>query len=372
MTTISHANARSTSLNGVCPYFTMFPLAFPLNVLTRARSQRHWVLDPFSGRGTTALASRVRGLPSCSVDSNPVASALSQAKLIAPRPSAILRAVHSMLEEVRVPKDVPDGPFWRLAFNSELLVTLCRLREALLANSTSASRIAARAILLGALHGPRTKGMPSYCSNQSPRTYAPKPTYAVRYWRKHKQKPPRVELFELITRRAERYYGPQLPVTEGAAFCADSRQQATFARLARIAKFHWIITSPPYYGMRTYMPDQWLRLWFLGGPEEVGYSQPRQLSHLSPSAFAAELRTVWQQARTVASDSARLVIRFGGINDRLAEPSAILRQSLCNTGWRIRTIRSAGFSSKGKRQALHFMNDALPPKEEYDLWAEAW
>ncbi len=25
-----------------------------------------------------------------------------------------------------------------------------------------------------------------------------------------------------------------------------------------------IITSLPYYSMRTYLPDQWIRLWFLG------------------------------------------------------------------------------------------------------------
>lgn len=28
-------------------------------------------------------------------------------------------------------------------------------------------------------------------------------------------------------------------------------------------------TSPTYYGMRTYVKDLWLRMWFLGGAEEV-------------------------------------------------------------------------------------------------------
>lgn len=41
--------------------------------------------------------------------------------------------------------------------------------------------------------------------------------------------------------------------------------------------------SPPYYGMRTYLPDQWLRLWFLGGPDYVEH----QLKHSGAVSFAA-------------------------------------------------------------------------------------
>ena len=41
-------------LNAVCPYFTMFPLEFPLRILAEAQAD-HWVLDPFCGRGTTLL-----------------------------------------------------------------------------------------------------------------------------------------------------------------------------------------------------------------------------------------------------------------------------------------------------------------------------
>jgi hypothetical protein len=46
----------ATALNAVCPYYTMFPLEFPLGVLTRRSRPKQWVLDPFCGRGTTLLA----------------------------------------------------------------------------------------------------------------------------------------------------------------------------------------------------------------------------------------------------------------------------------------------------------------------------
>ena len=46
----------STALNGICPYFTMFPLEFPLGVLLRHAKRGEAVLDPFAGRGTTLYA----------------------------------------------------------------------------------------------------------------------------------------------------------------------------------------------------------------------------------------------------------------------------------------------------------------------------
>src|SRR5882757_1727142 len=75
-------------LNAICPYFTMFPLWFPFKILHRA-SSRDIVYDPFCGRGTTNYAARLLGMPSYGVDSNPVAHAIAQAKLITVNPGAI-------------------------------------------------------------------------------------------------------------------------------------------------------------------------------------------------------------------------------------------------------------------------------------------
>ena len=70
----------------------------------------------------------------------------------------------------------------------------------------------------------------------------------------------------------------------------------------------------------------------------------------------------------VCHDNARLVIRFGGINDRRVSPLTLVQQSLNNTGWEITKIESAGFSTSGRRQALH-MGPNKHPIEEHDIWA---
>src|SRR5215471_21669162 len=98
-------DTKRTALNGICPYFTMFPLDFPYFILSNRAFSGEWVIDPFCGRGTTNYASRLLGLPSIGIDSSPVAVALSQAKLANTSPRLIKQAALRTLDEVITPHD---------------------------------------------------------------------------------------------------------------------------------------------------------------------------------------------------------------------------------------------------------------------------
>ena len=354
------------ALNAVCPYFTMFPVSFPLDVLRRQANAGEWVLDPFSGRGTTNYAARQLGLPSIGVDSNPVAAALTAAKLANTTSDAVIRAAEQILRK-REEVEIPRGEFWRRCYRKSVLEDVCRLRETLLASCTSEARKGLRGVLLGALHGPMRKHGSSYLSNQCPRTYAPKPRYAVRYWSERGLVAPRVDVLGLISERARRFFSNERPAT-GIAIRGDSRTAGPFSRLESDA-VSWVITSPPYYGLRTYIPDQWIRYWFVGGPSEVAYSVRGQLDHGSPEAFADDLALVWENTSRVCRNGARLVIRFGGISDRDADPLTILRRSINKSPWRLQTVVSAGTATRGKRQADHFLQIRSRPQQEFDAWA---
>lgn len=360
---------ENTALNGICPYFTMFPLDFPLSVLEGRARPGEWVLDPFCGRGTTNYAGRLLGLPSIGIDSSPVAVALSQAKLANTNPNEILSAVYGILDAVEIPTDVPVGEFWSLAFHHDVLEMICRLREGLLQNCETDARKALRAIILGALHGPRGKKTQSYFSNQCLRTYAPKPRYAVNYWRKHGLHPQWVDVLSIIETRAKRYYGNEETHAMGKIIQGDSRDLTVFKQLRE--KVRWVITSPPYYGVRTYLPDQWLRLWFLGGPPQVTYSNENQLDHNSVDSFINQLRQVWQNAGHVCLDDAWLVVRFGAISDRNIDYQKLIECSLGNTGWEIKATQSAGSALDGRRQAHSFSNPSQSASEELDI-AAVW
>jgi hypothetical protein len=341
----------------------MFPLDFPLRLLRKSR-KGEWVLDPFSGRGTTNFAARVRGLPTVGVDSSPVAAAITAAKLSKAKPQTVIALAREILK-TDSDTEVPNGEFWEWAYHRETLKDICKLRLGLLERKGQAANLL-RAFLLGRLHGPVTKGLPSYFSNQMPRTYASKPNYAVKFWKDRSLKPLKVDVLEMIRRKIP-YYVDDIPdAVEGQAVCGDSRT-VDFSNFAE--PFSWVITSPPYYGMRTYVPDQWLRNWFLGGSDNVAYEYSNQLQHIRPDIFAQELSSVWRAAAKASAIGAKLRIRFGGIPERNADPNEILRSSLQDLPWKITRIVPAGIPQSGRRQANNFLKDAKKPIEEFDLFA---
>lgn len=356
----------SEALNAICPYYTMFPLSFPMRVIGRRRPPSGWIADPFCGRGTTNLAARLVGLPTYGIDSSPIAVAIALAKMCSTTMDQVLRAAARILDAKEEPADVPSGDFWSLMYRPAVLRDICRLREAFLNDCRSDARKMLRAIIMGALHGPSTKQTPSHLSNQSPRTYAPKPNYAVRYWRERDLHPPDVNIYDVIRIRARRYLAECPSPVPGTVRLGDSRCPEDYPD----EKVGLVITSPPYYGMRTYIPDQWLRSWFLGGPSQVDYRPTtRELAHSSPDTFANNLRSVWTALATRTTPDARLVVRFGGINDRNVNPVDIMKESLRESGWRLATVLNAGDADHGRRQARQFLQNRSRPKVEHDFYA---
>jgi hypothetical protein len=352
-------------LNAVCPYYTMFPLQFPWDVLREA-SPGDWVLDPFCGRGTTLFAARLRGLGAVGMDVNPVAVALATAKLKSTTPEAVAGLCERLLGAVGHPREIPAGEFWELAYHETTLQQVCLLRERLKEAACDAASSLLRAVVLGVLHGPRRKGLPSYLSNQMPRTYASKPDYAVRFWRERAMKPLEVDVLDVVARRARYTLAALPPPVPGYVRLGDA--VAEVSHLGR--RFRWVITSPPYYGMRTYLPDQWLRSWFLGGPAAVTYGVPGQLQHTGVDAFVGGLAEVWRATARRCEDGARLVVRFGALPSLKVDPGELIRRSLdeSGAGWHLDGLTPAGSAPTWSRQAAQF-SDPGRYVEEVDCYA---
>ena len=352
-------------LNALCPYFTMFPLDFPARHLAQARPGE-WVLDPFCGRGTTNFAARLRGLPTVGIDASPVAVAIARTKLVHVTPDEIIAEAERILVGPE-PEDVPEGPFWRLAFHPRTLADLCRLREALLRACDSPARVALRGLILGILHGPRTKRAPSYLSNQMPRTYATKPEPAVRFWTRRGMAPPEVDVLNVIARRARYSFAALPPPVPGEIRLADSREPGAIPAVE--GGYRWVITSPPYFGMRSYQPDQWLRLWFLGGEPTVRYIHAGQVSHLQRE-YQRDLAAVWRNVADRCRPGARLIVRFGCLPTLPCDPHQVLEETLALSAapWHIVAVTGAGVPPRHRRQAAQF-EQTRPAIEEIDLVA---
>jgi hypothetical protein len=357
-------SATAPRLNAICPYFTMFPYSFPERVLAGFDRPPRLVLDPFCGRGTTNIAARAHGYATVGVDSNLLAIALTAAKLVDTNPDRIMDELRE-LERHPAEADTPASDFWHWAFAPGTLRRLSSLRAKLTLPTDNPERIALRALIAGALHGPVNKGRPSYLSNQAPRTFAPKPGYALKFWRRRDLPPREVDLADVIGRRATWYYSTPLPNVKSATVLGDARNLAADWPHESVDA---IITSPPYWQMRTYRPDQWLRLWFLGGPDDVEYSDAAILGSGNARFFAEELKTVWRQTASVSSDNAVMVVRFGAIPSAQVDAEELFRSSLAGSGWTIVDTTNAGDPRKGKRQSEHFGSRNSRPVEEIDFY----
>jgi DNA methylase len=354
-------------LNAICPYFTMFPLWFPFKIL-RAAKESDIVYDPFCGRGTTNYAARLFGIASYGVDSNPVAHAIAQAKLVSVKPEAIQALCATILQNQPATR-IPEGEFWEWAYHSNTLSQICCIREYFQAKvMLDKVDIAFRAVMLGILHGPRMKTQASYLSNQMPRTFSTKPDYSVKFWKKHSLRPFLLDVATLVKRKAHYVFTEQVPKkTSGQIVLGDSRSISQVSN----KKFDWIITSPPYYGMATYEQDQWLRNWFLGGLEKVVYVSNGQIKHWSEAGFIKDLSKVWANTAKKSKPGAKMIIRFGALPSKAEKsPSELIKESLlmADCGWKIKTIHSAGKPIEAKRQANQFKNATAGYIEEIDVY----
>lgn len=354
---VALAYRKENALNAICPYFTMFPLEYPNKVLKRHRNEGPVVLDPFCGRGTTLFSARRFGFASWGIDSSPVAVAIAKAKLASCDLETPLELAEQLMSESE-PAEIPETPFFRSAYHKATLRDICALREGLLGleAETDASAIL-RAAALGCLHGPLPKHIENagYFSNQMPRTYASKPDYAVRFWKQRNLKAPKIDVLQVLRRKIERLVGldQESPCPISHVLFGDAQSEDLFQSVSTAPSI--VITSPPYYGMRTYVQDQWLRNWFLGGPDSTDYSAGPQLDHGGQQSFAASLGKVWRNIanRAASSESLHMYVRFGIIPSASVDAKRLFRASLEESGapWRLVSTRAAESADAGKRQA---------------------
>ena len=351
-------------LHTLCPYFTMFPLDFPFHTLAFA-SQDDWVLDPFCGRGTTNYAARLHGLSSVGIDSSPVAAAISAAKFVDTTPADIIELCKTILNNDQEPDYLPKGRFWDLCFHSDTLRDICKLREIMQECTTDTARAYEHSCWGFYAHH---ENQPSYLSNQMPRTYCCKPGYSVRYWERHGLFPKKIDVLDVVSRKAEYSFGTLPARTRGGIIRGDSR--TTLPSISGDG-FNWVITSPPYYQMKTYVQDQWLRNWFLGGEDTVNYTIKGQLKHSNRRDFARDLAAVWKNITEACAPGARMVVRLGALPSSACNPSEILQESIdhADCGWKEEKIESAGTAKRGRRQSDQFGGTKGTAHEEIDYFA---
>jgi hypothetical protein len=115
----------------------------------------------------------------------------------------------------------------------------------------------------------------------------------------------------------------------------DARKAVSLLRSYK-EKVKLVITSPPYLDITDYHEDQWLRLWFLGGPAKPVKGQGTDDRHRRVEAYWQFLSEAWKGIVPLLQDTAQVVIRIGGTRLGEEELQTGLLASLNYTGRKFR------------------------------------
>jgi hypothetical protein len=273
-------------------------------------------LDPFAGRGTAIYSAAIQGRRGTGIEINPVGWVYAKTKLgpaskatVEARLEALASRADEYDEEAR---RLPE--FFRRCFSRTVRRFLLAARDKLEWKTNRIDRTAA-ALILVYLHGKKEGSL----SNQLRQAKSMAPAYAVRWWRENESSPPRVDPLAFLKKRLEWRYARGLPiVAKSNVYLADSAvvlpRLKDEVRGRRGAKAKLLFTSPPYFGRTNYHYDQWLRLWFLGGPPNAalvpGSSRLRgKFAH--EAGYREMLRRVFESAAELMSRSGIVYVRTG-------------------------------------------------------------
>lgn len=324
----------------------MFPESFARDQIERYTTTGDLVLDPFCGRGTTPFQALLMGRSAAAGDVNPVAYTVTRAKTNAPPAQDVLDRL-SEIEEGFKPSDYDDEaegsePFFLRAYAPGTFRQVLHLRAKL--NPDATGRVGdidamVAALVLEVLHGESHK-TPSCLSNRMPRTISTKPGYSVRYWDERDLDPPDRDAFAILRGRVSFRYRSVPPEGRARVWQTDMRGLPEVGADIR-GHVRLVVTSPPYLNVTNFEEDQWLRLWFLGGPPEP---TRKRISpddrYYSEGAYWPLLKDFFATVANVAAEDAHVVVRIGGKGltpARLAEGLEESAESVTD-----RTIRPIG------------------------------
>lgn len=341
--------------HAICPYFAMFPESFAEKWIGELSRIGDVVLDPFSGRGTTAFQSLLLGRKALACDVNDVAYCVTKAEVQAPTLLSVLRRITVLESQYtggdwqREASELPE--FFRVAYSGTTLTQILFLRTKLDWKKSKTDCMIA-AVALGVLHG-ETHKSPSYLSNQMPRTISTKPRYSVKFWEARGLVAPERDAFALLRTQARYRYVSPPPVGDATVLHCDMRH-LSWKRDRLPGPIRLAVTSPPYLDVTNFEEDQWLRLWFLGGPPHpTRHRVSRDDRHESQGNYWSFIADMWRMLGSVMAREGSVVVRLGGRGGDVESMLKKLTVTSQFSGRRVGLV-SHSYSELKKRQTHSF------------------
>ncbi|MGQ0645044.1 MAG: DNA methyltransferase [Elusimicrobiota bacterium] len=248
------------------PYRACFKPQLPRFFIDRLTRPGDFVLDPFSGRGTTAVEAGLAGRNVAANDINPLGRVLTYPRFFVPSLADLRERLRAVPMDGRARADRDLSMFYHPATEAELVSLKNHLARRAAAGREDALdrwiRMVATSRLTG--HSPGFFSVYTLPPNQ-----AWSPERQVLINRKLGQRPEYRDVKELIYRKSAALAAGLSPSDlknlrragrAGHFLCEDARSLAGlpdgFVQLT--------VTSPPFLDVVQYARDNWLRAWFNG------------------------------------------------------------------------------------------------------------
>lgn len=290
-------------------YYAMFPVEFARQVIRRHTAPGDFVLDPFSGRGTSVFCAGEIGRDGLGIEINPVGWLYATVKINPSSQELVEQRLRVLGKLARLDDpEIAELPrFFRMCFCPTVLAFLLTCRRELnwRTNKVDGTLMA---FLILYLHGRiSAQGRPQALSNQMRQTKAMWPQYSMRWWKENGfAKPPTVDPVAFLEERIKWRYKKGAPsFQESLVRLGDSRSVLPQLPSTLDGTFKLLLTSPPYQQVTSYYQDQWLRMWMLGDgsvPSRVGAKWRGRFEHRED--YRALIEAVFcRSARLMAPDA---------------------------------------------------------------------
>jgi len=257
------------SWHSMCSYLGAFPPTLANYLIRYFSNENDIVMDPFSGRGTTALEARILNRQTIATDLNPIALALSHAKNNNLTQEEIFERIDFLERKydyaLYQPEAIAQSDDIHLIFHPRTLAQLCYLRRKLLKSTTPVDRYLV-GITLGILHGgERADGTSGYASIDMPNTFSMSAEYVRRFVQTKQLNRFYRDVFSLLKEKTVRLYKKHnLLKQTGIVLKADVKKLSQKEELTAFKnQVSLILTSPPYLGIVNYAKQNWIRSWFM-------------------------------------------------------------------------------------------------------------
>ncbi len=252
----------ATPQHYTCSYMAMFPPALPHYFIRKFTEVNDIVLDPFSGRGTTALEAIAQGRIGIGNDLNDLAYVLTKGKLANPDISEVSSRLSELEKQYFRSEWVNFSGMpnkIRMIFHPETQKQLMYLRRELDWKNNAIDSFLTM-ILMGAIHGQSS----GFLSIRMPNTFSMSPNYVKEYISKNNLKRPNRDVFDVIRHRCERVLKNGKLPGHGFSIHGDARKIDELKQINHNS-IKMIFSSPPYLKVIKYGQYNWIRLWWLIG-----------------------------------------------------------------------------------------------------------